>query len=47
LNIFADEPLLISMAAEMELAIAFPVILLLDEPEFTLIPAPLSDIVLL
>ena len=46
-SVFPDELLLISKACEMELSIVFPEILLLEEPEFKLIPARLFDIVLL
>ena len=46
-NVFPDEPLFKSMALLIEFVMVFPSILLLEEPEFTLIPSPLFDIVLL
>jgi hypothetical protein len=46
-NVLPDAPLAKSIALDKELDIEFPENLLFDEPEFTLIPLALFDIVLL
>jgi len=46
-NVLPDAPLATSIALVKEFDIVFPKILLFEEPEFTLIPILLLDIVLL
>jgi len=46
-NELLEAPVATSIASDIEFDIVFPKILLLEEPEFTLIPVLLLDIVLL
>jgi hypothetical protein len=46
-NVLPDAPVTTSIAFDIEFDIVFPKIFLLEEPEFTLIPVLLLDIVLL